>query len=323
MSETIDKDVSILVTGGRGFLGKALVRALHHAGYENISYDHNSHDYDLRSESQTKALFDHSDPDVVFHLAARVGGIGANRAQPATFWHDNLVMGANVLRASRARHVAKVVMVGTTCSYPKTPGKIPFPEEELFNGYPEETNAPYGIAKLALLEGARAYRNEFGLNVVTAVPTNLYGPHDDFMPATSHVIPALMLKMHYAMTGDRARTTGEHGEIVVWGDGRSTRDFLYVDDAANGLVVMMEKYDDVTPINLGSGKEISINELFITIAEVAGYHGQARLDKTKPNGQPRRALDITRARQILGWEPIMSLSEGLKKTWDWFIAQPR
>lgn len=296
----------ILITGGSGFLGKRLASLLRPGHYveaghaANLNLCNYEDTYELLSEGW----------DRVYHLAAKVGGIGANQAKPADFWSANIQMGMNVLDAAARLKIPKLVMVGTTCSYPKyTP--TPFKEDNLFFGFPEETNAPYGIAKRALLVGAGAYRNQYGLNVVTAVPTNLYGPGDSFSLDASHVIPAMIRKFH------EAKKTG--ADVVhLWGTGNPSRDFLYVDDAANGLVRMMETYNEPEPINLGSGREIKIHELASMIAEIVGYTGCWLWDSSKPDGQPRRVLDVSRAEAMLGWRPRTRTEEGLRTTYDWF-----
>jgi GDP-L-fucose synthase len=274
-------------------------------------------DYDLTHEADTERLFADADPELVFHLAAEVGGIGANRANPGRYWYANLVMGANVLEQARVRGVAKSVLLGTICAYPKfTP--VPFQEDELWNGYPEETNAPYGVAKKALLVGAQAYREQYGTNAVYVLPVNLYGPRDNFDLQTSHVIPALIRKMVEAREG-------EDEQIVLWGDGSPTREFLYVDDCVEALWLAAQRYDGAEPVNLGSGEEIAIGDLAALIAELTGFEGEIVWDTTRPNGQPRRRLDVTRAEELFGFRARTPLREGLERTIAWYreaVSQP-
>jgi GDP-L-fucose synthase len=298
----------ILVTGGGGFLGRVLIHKLVKLGARNLCAPR-SRDIDLRDAVATRELFAREQPQLVFHLAARVGGIGANARQPGTFFHDNMAMGLHVLE--QARQVgARVVIAGTVCAYPKhTP--VPFREDDLWAGYPEETNAPYGIAKKALLVMAQAYRQEFGARFTMLFPANLYGPGDNFDLETSHVIPAMIRKIV------EAKQRG-HGEVVLWGDGTPTRDFLYVEDAARGLVLAAERYDDAAPLNLGTGRETSMRELGDLIANLVGYHGELRWDPARPNGQPRRVLDVSRARAALGFTATTSLEEGVARTIDWY-----
>jgi GDP-L-fucose synthase len=292
-----------LVTGGSGFLGAHLVERLEGNGHAVIVP--RSADYDLTHEDDTARLFRDTAPDIVFHLAAVAGGIGANRAEPGRFWHANLLMGTHVLEQSRAAGVRKLVMLGTICSYPKhTP--VPFREEDLWDGYPEETNAPYGVAKKALLVGAQAYREQYGLNAITLLPVNLYGPRDNFDLETSHVIPALVRKM-----------LESRDEVVLWGDGTPTREFLYVEDCAEGIALAGERYDDPEPVNLGSGEEISIRELAELVAELTGFEGEIRWDTSKPNGQPRRLLDTSKAERF-GFRAQTSLRDGLERTIAWY-----
>jgi nucleoside-diphosphate-sugar epimerase len=300
--------MSVLVTGGGGFLGSHLVERLRADGEE--PFVARRRDYDLTSAEQTARLFEDASPDTVIHLAAEVGGIGANRANPGRYWYANLAMGLNVLEQSRLADVRKVVLLGTICSYPKhTP--VPFHESELWNGYPEETNAPYGIAKKALLVGAQSYCEQYGLDAIYLLPVNLYGPRDNFDLETSHVIPALIRKMV------EARESGA-GEIVLWGDGSPTREFLYVEDCAEGIVLAARDYDGAEPVNLGTGAEISIRDLAETIAELTGYDGEVVWDASRPNGQPRRQLDTTRARELFGFHARTELRDGLERTIAWF-----
>jgi GDP-L-fucose synthase len=297
-----------LVTGGSGFLGSHLVERLEAVGHEVVVP--RSADYDLTHEEDAARLFRDVEPELVFHLAALAGGIGANRAAPGRFWHANLVMGAHVLEQSRLAGVRKLVLLGTICSYPKhTP--VPFTEDELWNGYPEETNAPYGVAKKALLVGAQAYREQYGTNAIYLLPVNLYGPRDNFDLATSHVIPALVRRMIEA---------AERGErtVVLWGDGTPTREFLFVEDCAEGIALAAERYDGADPVNLGSGEEISIAELAALVAELTGFNGSIEWDTSKPNGQPRRLLDTTQAERLFGFRARTGLRDGLERTVAWY-----
>lgn len=311
--------MKILVTGGRGFLGKHLCSVLKDYGpldgSGRLTYTVvpvGRAEANLDSYSMALRLFQQQKPDVVYHLAASVGGIGANQRNPAVFWRDNLLMGVHVLDAALATNVKKLIMVGTTCSYPKSPKTIPFVEEELFQGYPEPTNAPYGIAKLALLTGAQAYKKQFGLDVVTAIPTNLYGPGDNLDPEASHVIPALMRKFMHA-AAHKAKT------VELWGTGKATRDFLFVRDAAKGLARMIN-YDRAEPVNLGSGIEVSIKQLATKIAAITHFNGTIIYDHSKPDGQPRRCLDTTYALSRLDWRASTSLDDGLDQTYEWMRA---
>jgi GDP-L-fucose synthase len=293
-----------LVTGGGGFLGSHLVERLRREGID--PFVARRRDYDLTHEADAARLFDDSRPEIVFHLAAEVGGIGANRANPGRYWYANLMMGAHVLEQAREHGVGKVVVVGTVCAYPKfTP--VPFREDDLWNGYPEETNAPYGVAKKSILVGAQAYRDQYGQNAIFLLPANLYGPRDNFQPTNAHVIPDLIRKM-----------VNSAGEVVLWGDGSPTREFLYVDDAAEGIALAAERYDAAEPINLGTGSEISIRELAELIAELTGFEGEIVWDASMPNGQPRRSLDTSRARELFGFEARTPLREGLVQTIAWY-----
>jgi len=298
--------VRALVTGGAGFLGSFLVERLRERG-DDVVVPRRA-EYDLTHWGDAERLFDEAQPEVVFHLAAEVGGIGANRANPGRYWYANLIMGAHVLELARTHGVSKLVVAGTVCAYPKfTP--TPFHEAELWNGYPEETNAPYGVAKKSVLVGGQAYREQYGLDTVYLLPANLYGPRDNFDLQSSHVVPALIRKM-------LAGTT----EVVLWGDGSPTREFLYVEDAADAFVLAAERYSGSEPVNIGTGAEISIRELAETIAELTGFEGEIVWDESMPNGQPRRRLDTERAAELLGFHAQTSLRDGLEKTIAWYRA---
>jgi GDP-L-fucose synthase len=296
--------VRVLVTGGGGFLGSHLVTRLEHDGHDVFAA--HSAEYDLTSFDETGRLLDDAEAELVFHLAAEVGGIGANRANPGRYWFANLAMGMNVLEQARLNETPKLVIVGTVCSYPKF-APIPFREENLWDGYPEETNAPYGVAKKSILVGAQAYRAQYGVNAIFLVPANLYGPRDNFDLETGHVIAHLIRKMIEA-----------DEEVVLWGDGSPTREFLYVDDCVEGLVLAAERFDGGEPVNLGSSHEISIRELAELIADVTGYRGRIVWDETKPNGQPRRSVDGTRARELFGFEARTRLRDGIERTVAWY-----
>ena len=300
--------VRVLVTGGAGFLGSHVVERLRAGGAE--PFVPRRRDYDLTAEADVVRLFADARPELVVHLAAEVGGIGANRANPGRYWYANLVMGAHVLEQSRVNGVPKVVLLGTICAYPKF-APVPFQEDDLWNGYPEETNAPYGVAKKALLVGAQSYREQYGTNAVYLLPVNLYGPRDNFDLETSHVIPALLRKMI------EAQDRGER-EIVLWGDGSPTREFLYVDDCAEGIVLAAERYNGSEPVNLGTGEEISIRELAELIGELTGFDGDIVWDTEKPNGQPRRQLDVSRAEELFGFRARTTLRDGLSRTIEWY-----
>jgi GDP-L-fucose synthase len=306
------KDRRVLVSGGRGFLGRYVVEVLRERGASAV-FDPPREEVDLRDPAAVQRCLAATRPDVVFHLAARVGGIGANRRRPAEFFTDNLLMGVHLLHESWRAGVGKFVAVGTVCAYPKhTP--VPFREEDLWNGYPEETNAPYGLAKKMLLVQAQAYREQYGFRSIYLLPVNLYGPRDDFDPATSHVIPALVRKCLEARR-DGAR------RITVWGDGTPTREFLYVRDGALGLVLAAERYDGAEPVNLGSAFEISIRELVELVAELTGFDGEIVFDASQPNGQPRRKLDVSRAAEAFGFRSETGFREGLRRTIDWYRAR--
>ena len=298
----------VLVTGGAGFLGQRVVERLRDQGHDPVVA--RQRDYDLTSAADTERLFADARPEMVLHLAAEVGGIGANRANPGRYWYANLMMGAHVIEQSRLQGVGKLVLVGTICAYPKF-APVPFHEDDLWNGYPEETNAPYGVAKKALLVGAQAYREQYGLNAIYLLPVNLYGPDDNFDLETSHVIPALIRKMVDAQ--ERGQS-----EIVLWGDGSPTREFLYVDDCADGIVLAAERYEGAEPVNLGTGEEISIRDLATLVSDLTGFDGELRWDTSKPNGQPRRALDVTRAEELFGFRARVDFVEGLRRTIGWY-----
>lgn len=297
------------VTGGSGFLGSFVVEKLKQRGCKDI-FIPKSEDYDLIENEACKRLYKDAKPDVVIHLAARVGGIGANRENPGKFFYENLMMGVQMMEQGRLFGLKKFVGLGTICAYPKfTP--VPFKEEDLWDGYPEETNAPYGLAKKMLLVQSQAYRQQYGFNSIYLLPVNLYGPRDNFDPKSSHVIPALIKKCVDAM---------EKGEpsITVWGTGKATREFLYVEDCAEGIVLASEKYDKSEPINLGAGFEISIKELVTLIVRITGFKGDVVWDSTKPDGQPRRCLDTSKAKAEFGFEAKTSFEEGLKRTVEWY-----
>jgi GDP-L-fucose synthase len=301
----------VLVTGGSGFLGSAVLRVLGERSPARISAP-TSADDDLRRTDAVDAMLAELSPDLVVHLAARVGGIGANMAHPADLYLDNLLMGTYVLDGTRRAGTPKTVVVGTICSYPKfTP--VPFSEDSLWQGYPEETNAPYGVAKLAQLTQLQANRDQYGQSAVYLMPTNLYGPGDKFHPAVSHVIPALIKKCV-----DAKEAGADH--IEVWGTGSASREFLYVDDAAEGIVLAAERYDDGDPVNLGTNEEMPIRELVEVIREVVGFDGEVRWDATKPDGQPRRRVDPSRAKRLFGFEATVPFREGLRRTVDWYLA---
>jgi len=301
----------ICVTGGAGFLGTHLIEELRSRGAENI-FIPKIEDYDLVDGDAIKRMLADSDPDVIIHLAAHVGGIGANREHPAEFFYDNLMMGVQLMHQAYERGVEKFVAIGTVCAYPKfTP--VPFKEDDLWIGYPEETNAPYGLAKKMLLVQSQAYRDQYDFNSIFLLPVNLYGPGDNFDPRSSHVIPALIRKCVEAKEADE-----DH--IVVWGDGSPTREFIYVTDAARGITLATERYNESLPVNIGSGFEISIKALAEKITRMTGFEGDFVWDTSKPNGQPRRALDTSRAKEKFGFEAEVDFDEGLQKTIDWYVA---
>jgi GDP-L-fucose synthase len=304
----------IVVTGGAGFLGSAVVAALRSRGCEDIVVPRKA-DFDLTRESALDRLFTSTRPQVVIHLAAVVGGIGANREHPGSFFYENAIMGIQLIEYARRFEVEKTVIAGTVCAYPKMTD-VPFREEDLWLGYPEETNAPYGIAKKALLVQCQAYRRQYGTNAIYLLPTNLYGPGDNFDPESSHVIPALIRK------SIEARDAGA-AALDVWGDGSASREFLFVRDAAEAIVLATERYDGEQPVNIGSGSEIAIRDLAEIVRSATGYRGELRWDATKPNGQPRRMLDTSRAREWFGFEASTPFETGLRETVAWYEAARR
>ena len=303
------KNRRVCVTGGAGFLGSFIVEKLYQRGAQDV-FVPRIEDYDLVQIDSIQKMLDDSRPDVIIHLAAHVGGIGANREHPAEFFYDNLMMGVQLIHESWKRGIEKFVALGTVCAYPKfTP--VPFKEDDLWIGYPEETNAPYGLAKKMLLVQSQAYRQQYGFNSIFLLPVNLYGPRDNFRLDSSHVIPALIRKCLEAQDAGQS-------EVEVWGDGSPTREFLYVEDAAEGILMAAEHYNDSDPVNLGSGNEISIRDLSEKIAHLTGFTGRLVWDASKPNGQPRRGLDTTRAEQRFGFRAQTGFDEGLKRTIDWY-----
>lgn len=299
----------VCVTGGAGFLGSYIIEKLQQRAAGEI-FIPKIEDYDLTDPQSIKRMLDDSSPTIILHLAAQVGGIGANREHPAEFFYNNLMMGVQLMHQSWQRRVGKFVALGTVCAYPKfTP--IPFKEDDIWNGYPEETNAPYGLAKKMLLVQAQSYRQQYGYNAIFLLPVNLYGPRDNFDPNSSHVIPALIRKCI------EAREAGEK-EVVVWGDGSPSREFVYAEDAAEGILLAAEKYNKPEPVNIGSGFEIRIKDLAELIARLSGFQGRIVFDPTKPNGQPRRALDVSRAEKEFGFKAKVGFEEGLRSTIDWY-----
>jgi GDP-L-fucose synthase len=311
---SLDRSDHLVITGGAGFLGSKVVSMLRERGHEKITVIRRK-DFDLTREGDVERMYAQLKPAAVVHLAAEVGGIGANRDNPGRFFFANMAMGLHLIEGARKHGLKKFLQVGTICAYPKmTP--VPFKEEELWNGYPEETNAPYGVAKKALLVMCQAYRQQYGLDAVYVLPVNLYGPGDNFDLKTSHVIPALIRKFVEAQQrGDK--------EVPAWGTGRASREFLYVDDCAEALVATLERYDSDEPMNIGSGREISIRDLTHLIAKLTGFEGEVVWDPSKPDGQPRRCLDVTRAREALGFVAKTTLEEGLGKTIEWYRANYR
>jgi GDP-L-fucose synthase len=309
----LSADSTVVVTGGAGFLGSRVVEKLRQRGCTNIVIPR-FRDYDLVRYENAERLIHSAKPQIVIHLAARVGGIGANRVNPGQFFYDNLMMGVQLMEVSRLAGVPKFVAVGTICAYPKfTP--VPFKEDHLWDGYPEETNAPYGLAKKMMLVQAQAYREQYGFNAIYVLPVNLYGPGDNVDPETSHVIPAIIRKCVEAVRSGQK-------EIVLWGTGTPTREFLYVDDAAEGILRATESYNGRDPVNLGSGKEIRIKDLAALIARLTGFHGEIVWDTSRPDGQPRRALDTSRAEREFAFRAATSLEEGLRRTIEWYVKRP-
>lgn len=307
------QDGKVLVTGAGGFLGTSVLKELLDKGYKNVTAIASSKVTDLRRQTAVESMMNDIKPDVIVHLAGRVGGIGINKENPGRFIYDNLLMGANLIEEARQQNCSKFVMVGTVCSYPKfTP--VPFKEEDIWSGYPEETNAPYGIAKKTLMQMIMSYKQQYNFNGVNLIPVNMYGPHDDFDPSSSHVIPALILKIHNAMKQT------PHADLSVWGTGSASREFLYVEDSAEAIVKAMASHNDPEPINIGTGSEITIKNLVETIADLMGFNGKIVWDSSKPDGQPRRCLDTNRAEKRLGFKAKTSLKEGLKTTIEWFRA---
>lgn len=301
----------VLVTGGSGFLGTSVVKKLQAKSPQSI-FVPRRRDYDLVEWNNVVRLYEDSRPDIVIHLAGNVGGIGANRANPGAFFYENLMMGVQLMEYGRRQGVSKFVAIGTICAYPKhTP--VPFREEDLWNGYPEETNAPYGLAKKMLLVQAQAYREQYGFNAIFLLPVNLYGPNDNFDPQTSHAIPAIIRKCVDAVD------TGSE-QIVLWGTGKATREFLHVDDAAEGILLASERYNEAAPVNLGAGMEISIKDLASLIAKLVGFQGRIVWDSSKPDGQPRRSLDTTRAAEKFGFRARVPFEQGLRETIEWYRA---
>lgn len=310
MSWLVNKRIT--VTGGAGFLGRRVVRKLRERGCQSI-FVPRSKDYNLVDNEAVKRLYQDSKPDIVIHLAAKVGGIGANRENPGKFFYENSIMGIQMMEQGRLFGIEKFVAIGTICAYPKfTP--VPFKEEDLWNGYPEETNAPYGLAKKMLLVQSQAYRQQYDFNSVYLLQVNLYGPGDNFDTKSSHVIPALIKKCLDAIENNE-------GEVVVWGTGKPTREFLYVEDAAEGIILATEKYNKPDPVNLGSGFEISIKDLVGLIAKLTGFNGRIIWDTSKPDGQPRRHLDISKAEKEFGFKAQTDFEEGLRKTIQWYKEQ--
>lgn len=301
---------TVLVTGGQGFLGKYVIEQLEKRGTKNIIVP-SSKDYDLRNNENCKRLVQNI--NIVFHLAARVGGIAMMQARPADIFYDNIMMGTQLIHEAKKANVEKFIALGTVCSYPKF-AQLPFTEDSIWDGYPEETNAAYGLAKKMLIVQSHAYRQQYDFKSISLVPTNLYGPRDNFDPTMSHVIPALILKIFNAKKSNQ-------NSILLWGDGSPTRDFLYVEDAARGIILAAEKYDEPEPMNLGSEEEISIKELASLISDLMGFQGKIVWDTSKPNGQPRRCVSNKKAEQKIGFKPQIKLREGLRTTIDWFLKQ--
>ena len=312
MNNLFWNEKSVCVTGGAGFLGAAIVNKLLERGCTDVAIPRRS-EYDLRILDAVQQLYAEAQPDIVIHLAANVGGIGANSARPAEFFYDNLMMGVQLMHEAWRSGVKKFVAVGTVCAYPKFT-RVPFCEDDLWDGYPEETNAPYGLAKKMMLVQSQSYRKQYGFNSIFLMPANIYGPGDNFAPETSHVIPALIRKC------SDARNNGSD-QVVVWGDGSPTREFIYVDDAAEGVLLAGEHYDSIEPVNIGSGIDISIKELAEKIVQLTGFEGDLIWDSTKPNGQPVRRLDVSRALEQFGFRARTGFNEGLSRTVDWYLAR--
>ncbi len=300
---------NVLVTGGTGFLGSYVIELLKKNNPQNLIASSSS-ECDLIQSSNCKQIVEGI--DIVFHLAAKVGGIGFNQEKPAELFYDNIMMGTQLMNEAKNASVEKFIALGTICSYPKFT-KLPFSEDSIWDGYPEETNAPYGLAKKMLLVQSQAYRQQYNFKSIVVFPTNLYGPRDNFDPTSSHVIPALIKKIY--------KSKLENSSLIVWGDGSPTRDFLYVEDAARGIVLAAEKYDDDSPINLGSGKEVSIKELVTILCKIMDFKGKIIWDTTKPNGQPRRCVSIKWAEEKIGFKPTVDLEIGLTNTVNWFLEQ--
>ena len=305
------EDKKVIVTGGAGFLGKFVTQKLKEKNCKDI-FIPLIEKYDLRNMDAIKKMFADARADIVIHLAALVGGIGANRENPGSFFYDNLIMGVQLMEQARLTGIEKFVALGTICAYPKYT-KVPFKEEDLWNGYPEETNAPYGLAKKMLLVQSQAYRQQYDFNSIFLLPVNLYGPGDNFDPKSSHVIPALIKKFHDAKVDNR-------NEVIVWGTGKATREFLYVEDCAEAVVLATKKYDKPDPVNIGAGFEISIKNLAEKISEIIEFKGKIIWDTTKPDGQPRRCLDTSKAYAEFGFKAKVSFNEGLKRTINWYIS---
>lgn len=305
------QDKQIVVTGGSGFLGSHVVELLRARGCTKIFVPRSKY-YDLRSQAAIERLLDDAQPQIIIHLAAEVGGIGANRENPGRFYYENLIMGAELMEQARRREVEKFVAIGTVCAYPKF-AHVPFKEDDLWSGYPEETNAPYGLAKKMLLVQAQAYRQQYGFNAIYLLPVNLYGPRDSFDPSKSHVIPALIKKCVDAVEGGAA-------QIEVWGTGQASREFLYVEDCAEGIVLATEQYDEADPVNLGVGSEIKIRDLVELIAGLSGFKGKIVWETSKPDGQPRRCLDVSRAWREFGFRAQTDFRKGLQRTIEWYAA---
>ena len=308
----IKKDARIMVTGGTGFLGKSVVRLLKEDGYTKVIPLPGSKTWDLTKQSYVIYALQQFKPEVIIHLAAKVGGIGANQLNPGKFMYDNLSMGLNLIEASRRQNICKkFVMIGTVCAYPKF-SPVPFKEEDIWNGYPEETNAPYGIAKKTLMQLLIAYKEQYSFNAINLVPVNMYGPEDNFDPESSHVIPALIQKFHEATLQD------PHKDVTVWGTGKASREFLYIDDCARAIIMAMETHNDPHPVNIGTGVEIAIKDLTEKISDCMSYEGKIVWNTDKPDGQPRRCLDTSKAKKLFDFEATTDFDTGLEKTIEWF-----